>query len=181
MNDDKQTYKTDVDYSSFPLDLLCDHIENTHHKYVTNKSVELKINIEKIISEQHEYIKIISEVQLIFNEIVAQLSMHMMREELMLFPIIRKMVRTGLPVKTSFGSISIPIETMLSEHDSEEDRFNRISTITNNYKTPLDSSKLLKDTLTMLNEFHKDLLQHIHLENDILFPKGINLETELNY
>lgn len=180
MNYDNQSTIINADYNSMPLDILCDHIENTHHKYVAAKSVEIKRNIEKLISQQPDTIETFSEVKFIFNEIVAQLSMHMMREELMLFPVIKKMVKTGTPVKTLFGSIRAPIETMLNEHDSEEERFNTIATLTHSYQSTEDSSDLHKETLAMLNEFHKDLLQHIHLENDILFPKSIILEEKIN-
>lgn len=168
------------DFENMSLDALCDHIEQTHHKYVERESVTIKNNLSILIEQNSSDHPELIEVKSIFEEVASQMAMHMRREELMLFPVIRKMVRTEAPVKTLFGSIRTPIETMLNEHDSEEERYEKISKLTNNFQTPDNNeNKLLDTTLQQLKQFGKDLLQHIHLENDILFPKSINLEEAL--
>lgn len=166
-------------YNAMSLDLLCDHIEQTHHKYVENTSVEIKENLKQLIDNGADNKSNLIEVSTIFDETASQLAMHMRREELMLFPVIRKMVKTQKPVKTLFGSIRKPIETMLDEHDSEEERFEKIAELTDDYNTDNNNDKLYNTTLKMLKEFGEDLLLHIHLENDILFPKSIELEDNL--
>ncbi len=178
--DTEDNFRTLYNFENMPLDMLCDHIEQTHHKYVERKSVEIKNNLNTLIEQfQNEYPELV-EVKYIFDDTASQLAMHMRREELMLFPVIRKMTRTNQPVKTMFGSIRNPIETMLNEHESEEKRFETIAKLTNNYQSGDEKNKLLQETLYSLKEFGIDLRQHIHLENDILFPKSIELEDKLN-
>ncbi len=168
-----------IDFENMQLDMLCEHIEQTHHKYVEAKSVEIKSNLKALLEMNLDNHSELNEVSNIFDETAGQLSMHMRREELMLFPVIKKMVKTGQPVKTLFGSIRNPIETMLAEHDSEEERFEQISSLTNNYMAGDDAVPILQKTFDSLKEFGEDLLQHIYLENDILFPKSIALEERL--
>ena len=104
----------------------------------------------------------------------------MKKEELILFPFIRKMVlakKTGetLP-KPHFGSVENPVAMMKQEHAAEGERFVKIAELTNNYRFPDDACGTYQVTFKMLEDFEQDLHKHIHLENNILFPKAIELE-----
>lgn len=122
-------------------------------------------------------------VKNLFEQSVGQLAMHMKKEELILFPFIRKMVTTKQKnekiTPPGFGSIKNPIQAMMNEHDVEGDRFKDIAALTNNYSVPKDGCNTYQYTFLTLKEFEDDLHLHIHLENNILFPKSIELENEL--
>ena len=110
--------------------------------------------------------------------------MHMKKEELILFPFIRKMAKakqenTKLDTP-NFGTVQNPIEMMMEEHTTEGDRFRKIETLSNNYTPPEDACNTYRVTFALLNEFEQDLHMHIHLENNILFPRAIELEKQLS-
>ena len=81
-----------------------------------------------------------------------------------------------LIAKPHFGTVENPIAMMMHEHDAEGERFRKIAEWTNNYTPPADACNTYKVTFAMLNEFEQDLHKHIHLENNILFPKAAKLE-----
>lgn len=81
---------------------------------------------------------------------------------------------------TAFEAIQDQINRMMDEHTAEGDRFRRIAELSNNYNPPADACTTYKVAFESLREFEKDLHLHIHLENNILFPKAIKLEKELD-
>lgn len=173
-----------IDFQSWPIDLLADYIEKKHHRYVEEKSIEIKPYLDKICRVHGERHPELLEIKDHFYATAGELAMHMKKEELMMFPYIRKMVKAKqentkaeLP---SFGSIKNLIETMMEEHTTEGDRFRKIEELSNNYTTPEDGCNTYRVTFALLDEFEQDLHLHIHLENNILFPKAIELEKELN-
>ena len=172
-----------IDFKSWPLDLLADYIEKTHHRYVEDKSPELISYLDKICEVHGENHTELYEIKDLIQQTVGNLSQHMKKEELVLFPYIRKMEkakRTGeLLQKPSFGTIQNPINQMESEHSAEGDRFRSIETLSNNYTPPEDACNTYRVTFAMLKEFQDDLHLHIHLENNILFPKSILLEKQV--
>ncbi|MBL7931236.1 MAG: hemerythrin domain-containing protein, partial [Bacteroidia bacterium] len=105
---------------------------------------------------------------------------HMKKEELVLFPYIRKMVmaRENEILVPHFGTVENPIEMMKEEHDAEGERFRRISELSNGYTPPHEACNTYRVTYSLLKEFEQDLHLHIHLENNILFPKAIRMEAE---
>lgn len=168
-----------TDYKSWPLDLLADYIEKKHHRYVETKIQEILPFLEKIMKvhgDRHpELITVFDE----FKESSGELTMHMKKEELILFPFIRKMVKAtldGTSVQAPFGTVQNPISMMMSEHVAEGERFQKIADLTNNYTPPADACNTYKVTFALLKEYEEDLHMHIHLENNILFPKAIALE-----
>lgn len=178
-NPDRQV----TDYQSWPLDLLADYIEKKHHRYVEEKTPVLKQYLDKICSvhgDRHPELFKISEL---FDKTAGELAMHMKKEELMLFPYIRRMVeshtqKTGLR-PAPFGSIQNPVNAMMSDHEAEGERFREMEELSNNYTPPADGCNTYKVTFALLKEFQDDLHLHIHLENNILFPKSIELEKSL--
>jgi len=177
-----QNNSDSMNYNSFELDLLADHIEQKHHRYIEEKTPGLKQYLAELCNVHGDNHPELFEINKNFNESAGELAMHMKREELILFPYIRKMVaakqkneKIGPP---PFGSVEYPIQAMMSEHDIEGERFKKISQITNNYTVPDDGCNTYSVTFSLLKEFEEDLHLHIHLENNILFPKAIELEKK---
>src|SRR5690606_32955152 len=99
---------------------------------------------------------------------------------LMLFPYVRKMVgakQSGTSVEAPFGTVQNPIRMMMHEHEGEGGRFRKIAALTNDYTPPEDACNTYRVTFALLKEFEEDLYLHIHLENNILFPKSIEMEA----
>ncbi len=179
-----ETTAETTDYKSWPLDLLADYIEKKHHRYVEERIPVLtqylhKIN--KVHGARHP------ELQEIHDHFVAsggELAMHMKKEELVLFPYIRKMIKAKLSGENlkepRFGTVKNPIQTMMHEHDNEGERFRQIEALSDNYTPPKDACNTYNVAFALLKEFQDDLHLHIHLENNILFPRAEELEAELN-
>ena len=172
-----------IDFKSWPLDLLADYIEKTHHRYVVAKSAEIFPYLDKVSAAHGSKHPEIYQIKDLFHKVADNLADHMKKEESVLFPFIRKMEdakRTGEKLqKPSFESIKNPINAMEDEHLAEGDRFREIDRLSNNYTPPQDACNTFRVTLALLKEFEDDLHLHIHLENNILFPKSILLEEQL--
>ncbi|MEZ4853702.1 iron-sulfur cluster repair di-iron protein [Flavobacterium sp.] len=167
------------DYNSWTIDILTDYIEKTHHRYVEEKSAIILTFLNKLTKVHGEKHPELFEINTLFKTSVAELTQHMKKEELLLFPFIKKMIHASstntLINKVAFGNIENPINMMKHEHENEGERFEKISTLSNTYTPPADACNTYKVTFQMLNEFQEDLHKHIHLENNILFPKAIQL------
>lgn len=176
----EQNENKSTDYASWPLDLLADYIEKKHHRYVESRIQEIKPFLQKIVSVHGERHPELAEVAQLFNETSGELTVHMKKEEFILFPFIRKMVRqksAGESLQApSFGTVQKPIAMMHHEHATEGERFEKIASLTNHYTPPADACNTYKVTFAMLKEFEEDLHLHIHLENNILFPKTVEME-----
>jgi len=167
----------DTEYiNSLSPDELCDYIVKRHHSYVKNSIPFLKDSLEKICNVHGTNHPELFEIKKLFNESAGELIMHMQKEEIMLFPYIQKMVKAkkdDSPISRSvFGSVTNRIRMMVSEHEAEGSRFDKIAEISKNYNIPGDACTTYKATFKKLNEFENDLHRHIHLENNILFPNA---------
>lgn len=171
-----------VDFNSWPLDLLAEYIEKTHHKYVEEKTQVLLQFLDKLCKVHGSQHLELFEINELFVESSRDLAVHMKKEELILFPFVKKMAGShlsGQPVAMPpFGTVENPIAMMKEEHENEGERFRRIAELSNNYTPPADACNTYKVTFAMLDEFERDLHKHIHLENNILFPKAVALENE---
>lgn len=180
------TAKTDssIDYQSWPLDLLAEYVEKKHHRYVEEKTPTIIQFLNKLCKVHGEKHPELLEVTALFIGCSQELASHMKKEELTLFPFIKRLVKAkidGTKISSpQFGTIENPIAAMKADHENEGDRFRKIAELTNNYTPPADACNTYKVTFAMLDEFEKDLFVHIHLENNILFPKAIKLEQEMN-
>lgn len=165
------------------LEELSTYIIERHHNYIRESIPTIKKNLEKICQVHGEHHPELFEINRLFTDSSGNLIMHMQKEELMLFPFIRRMEissgnDTPLP-QSPFGSVSNPISTMLAEHQQEGDRFDQISLLTERYRVPEDACTTYELTLKQLRAFENDLHRHIHLENNILFLKAVELEKKL--
>lgn len=174
---------SEIDFKSWSIDLLADYIEKKHHRYVREKTAEITPYLAKIADVHGDRHPELYEIKELFAQSAADLSAHMIKEENILFPLIREMVekkaRGEKLTRPPFGSIENPIKAMQIEHDNEGVRFRRISELSNNYETPQDGCNTYRVTLNLLKEFEDDLHRHIHLENNILFPAAIEFERDI--
>ncbi|WP_026777437.1 iron-sulfur cluster repair di-iron protein [Polaribacter sp. Hel_I_88] len=171
-------------YDHWKLDFLIAHIENVHHTYVEESTQILLQYVAKVAKVHgHHYTEVVK-INELFNDIAKELASHMKKEELILFPFIKKLVKgekEGVKVAVPhFGSVNNPIKMMEEEHENAGDIMKEIKQLSNNYTPPKDACNTFKALYAKLDEFEQDLHQHIHLENNILFPKAILLEQKNN-
>lgn len=173
-----------IDYKSWPLDLLADYIEKKHHRYVEEKTPVLRQFLDKLCKVHGQRHPELLEITTLFIGCAKDMASHMKKEELILFPFIKRMVRAkaeGIKIESpQFATVENPIALMKHDHEAEGDRFRNIAELTNSYTPPADACNTYKVTFAMLDEFEKDLHLHIHLENNILFPEAIKLEKTLS-
>lgn len=172
------------DYDSWDLIFLIDHIQNVHHTYV-EENITLLIQYANKVAKVHgEHYPEVIEINKLFTEVVNELTVHMKKEELILFPYVKQLVASkkenSYLQKPPFGTVENPIHMMESEHENAGDVFKEIARLTNNYTVPEGACNTFKALYAKLDEFEQDLHQHIHLENNILFPKAIKLEKNKN-
>ena len=181
-----RTEKTDdhTDFKSWPLDLLADYIEKKHHRYVEERIPVLRQYLTKLCKVHGNHHPELLKIQEHFDLSAGELTMHMKKEELVLFPWIRKMVKSEQknesPGAPHFGTVRNPIQAMMQEHENEGERFRQIAKLSDDYTPPEDACSTYRVSFSLLREFEEDLHRHIHLENNILFPKAEVLESELN-
>lgn len=167
---------------SLSLDKLCDYIVDRHHSYVNESIPLMNQKLQKLCDVHREKHPELFEIRDHFATTAGNLTIHMKKEELILFPYIHNMVRHehGEPAKSfESGNILELINQMEEEHQAEGERFVKISGLSNNYMIPPDGCNTYDVTFKNLKEFDQDLHRHIHLENNILFKKAIELEKKL--
>ncbi len=171
------------DYDKWKLDFLTDHIVNIHHTYVEESIPLIKQYAARVAKVHGQSHKEVVKINSLFIEVANELTTHMKKEELILFPYIKHLVKckeeNTTPNKAHFGTVENPIQMMEHEHESAGDIFKEISMLTNNYSPPEGACNTFKALYAKLEEFEQDLHHHIHLENNILHPKAINLENNL--
>ncbi|MGH1385563.1 iron-sulfur cluster repair di-iron protein [Kordia sp.] len=172
------------DYQNWELDFMTDYIYQNHHTYVEKQIPEIQLYLNKICKVHGEKHPELLEIQTLFNESAGDLTKHMKKEELILFPFIKKIAKAKKEqtelAKPPFGSIENPINMMHHEHDDEGERFRKIAALSNNYTPPNDACNSYKVAFSLLKDFEEDLHKHIHLENNILFKRAIETEQTLN-
>lgn len=171
------------DFDSWDLGFLSDYIINTHHKYVNDSLPMLYEFSDKVARVHGDHHPEVVEIARLFNDVAEELRMHMNKEESILFPYIKKLAtakKEGQTVEPPpFGSVENPIRMMEAEHDSCGDNMKRMREISSSFTPPEGACASYRTLYGKLDEFERDLTQHLHLENNILFPKSIKLEKEL--
>src|SRR5690554_1636894 len=173
-----------MDYNLWPLDLLADYVEKKHHRYVEERIPLLLQYLNKLCKVHGDVHPELFDITQLFSETAGELTAHMKKEELILFPYIRKMLKKskdGSPAVDAphFQTAKNPIKMMMQEHENEGDRFEQIAALTQKYSPPADACSTYRVTYSLLDEFERDLHKRIHLENNILFPKSIEYEEKV--
>lgn len=177
------TSSNEYDYSSWSLDFLIDYIINTHHRYVEKELMVIYEYAQKVATVHgHSHPEMI-EVSEIFFEVAKDMVAHMRKEEMVLFPYVKKITKSinesTVIERPVFYTAQNPIHSMIEEHETVGDLLKKINKLTNNYATPADACNTFRVLLAKLRDFENDLHKHVHLENNILFPKAVELEKNL--
>ncbi len=170
-------------FDAWELDFLIDYIINNHHEYVKNSLPVIYAHTQKIASVHGERHPELFRITALFEKIKTDFEQHLTKEENILFPSIKRLVewkRGGKKIPKSFkGSSQSPIRVLEIEHQNAGDELYEMRTMSNNFTPPDDGCTTYTATYKELDEFEKDLHQHVHLENNILHPKALALEMEL--
>jgi regulator of cell morphogenesis and NO signaling len=164
---------------------LAEYVEKTHHRYVRETQPILSAYLKKLAAVHGDRHSELREIYALFQESTVELLNHMIKEETILFPAIKRMesmINNGKLMEKPFffGTVENPIAMMRHEHVAEGERFAHIATLSHNYTPPEDACNTYKVAFAKLKEFEADLHRHIHLENNILFHKAIALEQKLS-
>ncbi len=169
------------DWATEPLGELVDHIRTTHHAYTREAIARIPLLLDKVCSKHGQNHPELSEIQAKFDALGAELSTHLMKEEMVLFPYIVRMeeaVLSGDPViPPPFGTVRNPVRMMVAEHDGAGDLLREIRAASRDFVPPADACMTYQTLYRALEEFEADLHQHIHLENNILFPRALAMEN----
>jgi len=169
---------TACDWNTTSLCELVDHIVNRHHTFVKSETPRLQKLIAKVAGVHGQNHPELQQVQTAFSELADELAAHMLKEERILFPYVKQMTGGAGCGPSCFGTVQNPIRVMMLEHDNAGEKLREIRWATNNYKLPTDACVSYSSLFAALVEFEQDLHQHIHLENNILFPRVVRMECE---
>lgn len=179
---DQQKDPTAPNYQNWKAGFLADYIVEQHHTYVSEAIPTILEVANKVVNRHAKEHPDLRDIQLRFKMLSNELVMHMQKEEQVLFPFIKEMEQAlgnQLPVKTPpFDSVDSPIRMMENEHEEAGKLMEKLRMLTNNYTPPEGACNSFRFLYHMLEQFENDLHQHIHLENNILFPKAKELEQK---
>jgi len=168
------------DLPSGSLTELIDHIVKTHHKFTRDEIARLQKLLEKVCSVHGKNHPELLAIQGTFHGLAQELTLHLMKEENVLFPYIIRMEEAVLqndPVlPPPFGTVQNPVRMMMQEHDGAGDALRQIRSASTNFTAPPEACVSYLTLYRALEAFEADLHQHIHLENNILFPRSIAME-----
>jgi regulator of cell morphogenesis and NO signaling len=170
-------------FSEWNLGFLVDYIVNAHHQYVKKAMPVIFEYTQKVARVHGANHPEAVEIANVFEEIVNEMTQHMMKEEEILFPYIKKLTLsqdTAIKPPAAFGSVQNPIRMMEHEHEDVGNLIKRINLLSSSYNPPSDACTTFRLSYAKMKEFEEDLHQHMHLENNILFPKAIELEKRIN-
>jgi len=171
----------ETQWTSAPLDELTKHIRECHHQYVRDAIPRLRALLAKIREKHGSNHRELGEIERLFGDVAREMLMHMQKEEQILFPFIDSLERAaskgGRVEPPFFQTVRNPIYSMMKEHDSAGGLMRQIRAASSGYKAPADACTSYQATYQGLEEFEKDLHLHVHLENNILFPRAVDLEA----
>ncbi|MBN8851891.1 MAG: iron-sulfur cluster repair di-iron protein [Sphingobacteriales bacterium 50-39] len=171
-----------IPYNDWSLGFLADYIVNTHHSYVRKNLPDIRTYALKVMRVHGSRHPELASVYELVEQVYAELNAHMGVEEKALFPYIKALALIGqggrMEEKLPFTA-GTPIRRMELDHETVGNALASIRTLTNDYALPEDACASYSLLYRMLDEFEEDLHLHVHLENNILFPKTLELEEQL--
>lgn len=177
--DRKSAAVDEAHWAAVPLEELITNILDTHHAYLRRelpRLTEITAKVRGVHGERHPEL---AEVQETYNALRAELELHMTKEERVLFPMIKAMESSQILEGAHGGSVRNPIRVMQHEHDSAGAALAHLRKLTRDFEPPADGCNTYRAMLHSLAELEADLHQHIHKENNILFPRAMELEATL--
>lgn len=182
LNGESNSANGDIPFASWPLDLLVDYILKIHHRGIRKNGPGLLALIEKVRNVHGANHPELFELYNLVSESLVDLENHLQKEENVLFPYLLELIEASESnTKISpmhCGSIANPIRVMHMEHEGEGNRYQHITQLTSNFQAPEDGCNTYRLMLSELERFVANLYEHIHLENNILFPKCLILENK---
>ena len=170
------------EFDKLPLGMLCDYIVNTHHAYI-KKELPLLFNyLEKVKTKHNDRHP---ELHKIFESFVAlkeEMEFHMQKEELIMFPRIKELEKIHASkgnIEINISAVLFPINMLEQDHEHAGRLMDEIRMLTNSFNPPPDACTTYKVSFSTLKAFAADLHQHVHLENNVLFPRTIALFRQL--
>jgi len=164
-----------VDFDKMTLAALADYIVSTHHDYTKRELPQIFHYLQKVSSKHGDRHNELHKIFEKFSELKDEMEMHMQKEELILFPKIKDLEKAAQNNERSAFSIQIPITVMEDEHEHAGTLLKEIRDLTDNYNPPVDACTTYRLSFAALQAFEADLHQHVHLENNILFPRAVKL------
>ena len=168
------------DVNAISLTDLVAHINGTHHVFVREECPRIQELAAKVVSKHADNHPELRQVQKIFGALASELSVHLMKEEQILFPFVVRLeesVLAGEPAPPAiFGTVVNPIGMMMREHDGAGEALRALRSVTNEYTAPEDACTTYRTFYQALQGFEADLHQHIHLENNVMFPRAVAME-----
>lgn len=172
----------EVDWNQASLNDLANHIVATHHNYLRRELPAIAVRLEKVYRVYNQrYGPTLTGLPEVYAALAAELDSHMKKEEMVLFPSVvatERAIASGQPLPPScFGTVANPIRMMEAEHDNAGQALQQIRRITHNFEIPGHACVTFRALMRGLEELESDLHLHIHLENNILFPRALQQET----
>jgi regulator of cell morphogenesis and NO signaling len=162
---------------------LTEHIVARHHSYIRQEAPRLETLLAKVVSRHGDAHQELFSIRYLFSAMSQELFAHLLKEEQVLFPFLQKMeiaAGAGTPLPSAcFGPIGVPIAQMLADHDGAGELTARIRALSANYEAPAGACPSYRGLYFGLQEFERDLHRHVHLENNILFPRALEMERIL--
>lgn len=169
------------EFDKWNISFLVDFIQNTHHQYVRSALPSILTLANKVAEVHGEHHSEVISIKTHFENLANELTSHMKDEEEILFPYVRKKMAEissgNSGEKLDSLEILEPVSAMIQEHENAGAVLKQISALSNSYKTPDDACNTFRVFYAKLKEFEDDLHRHIHLENNILFPKLLGMEN----
>jgi regulator of cell morphogenesis and NO signaling len=161
---------------------LIGHIITTHHVFIREESPRIEALAAKVVGVHGKNHPELLQVQQIFSALAEELRVHLMKEEQMLFPYISLMEESRLAGEPAppamFGTVVNPVRMMMQEHDGAGEALRALRSVTADYTVPDDACISYRTLYGALDRYEADLHQHIHLENNVLFPRAVAMEDE---
>lgn len=170
------------DWTQASLERLSAHVVATHHAYVKRELPRLALLAERVVRRHGDTQAELPRIQSTLAQLDEEMTQHLAKEESILFPYVIKLERAstdgGAKPHGCFGTVANPIAMMTAEHDAAGSLVAEIRQLSHQYTTPVGACPTYHAFYDGLREFEQDLHQHIHLENNILFPRAISLEAD---
>ena len=167
------------DLTLCPLNRLTAHIVSTHHTYIRTSGPAITRYLEKLVKVHGERHPELARIERTFGQMLRELEPHMMKEEHILFPYLEELARASpeQPAVCPFGTVQNPIRMMEHEHEEAGAQMRLIRELTDDFRPPADGCTTYKVCFAELERFEADLHRHVHLENNVLFPKAVAREA----
>lgn len=171
-----------VDFQKLTLAELIRYVLDKHHVFTKDEMSRLEGLALKVVNAHGENHAELLTIRDLLQQLFAELRGHMFKEEQILFPFIIELERSVLQERPApfapFGTVNNPIRMMMMEHDNAGEILRELRKLSGDYKTPADGCISYQTFYGALEAFEQDLHQHIHLENNILFPKAVAMEAD---